>query len=264
MTSTPKHILLPSLLALLLATISASAVNIVSVPGFEDYPGSISDPVLEPAGYHLTSGTVTVDALESNFTDFIGNWGTFSAGNGISAPIGTGNDSNRATGNRKAGRYIQILPLDAVLNGATLQIDWRYGVADTYTSDVSFQVDVFAFNEATGGEAATTFNANLTFGGETFNSALLDSQVISLTYNAGDTANDDIDGIWHDAPTRFVNITQSWDYIGIAIKRNTGIGNSTAAQTDDVSIQIVPEPQTYALLFGAMVLVSALVRRRRA
>lgn len=240
------------------------AVNLLSVPGFESYPNSISDGVLEPAGYHRpASGTVTVDPLSSDFSGFIGNWGSFSAGNGMSAPIGVGNDSNIATGNRKAGSYIQILPLDAIANGDILQVDWRYGVAADYTSDVEFQMQVFALNEATGLEAPTTFNTNLVFGGEASNSAILATQVISLTYNAGDPANDDIDGIWRDAASTIVNITQEWDYIAIAIKRNTGIGNSTSAQTDDISIQVVPEPSTYAALAGVAVLGLALWRRRQ-
>jgi len=250
--------------ALLALPASLSAVNILSVPGFEAYPDSITDSVLEAAGYHRpTTGTVTVDDANADFTGFIGDWGSFSAGNGLDTPIGTGNDSTRVTANRKGGNYIQILPLDAISNGDQIQIDWRYGVAANYTSDVSFQVEVFALNEATGVEAATTFNTNLVFGGEAANSAILDTQTIDLIYNAGDTANDDIDGIWHDAPTRFVNIVQDWDYVGIAIKRTTGIGNSLDAQTDDVSIQVVPEPGYYAALAGLSMLALAYFRRRR-
>lgn len=48
------------------------------------------------------------------------------------------------------GRDIQILPLDAISNGDQLQIDWRDGVNAAHASDVSIQVDLFAYDEATG------------------------------------------------------------------------------------------------------------------
>ncbi len=246
---------------------SASGANLLSNPGFESFASSINDAVLSGSGYYAPAdytSPVTVDSGDANFTGFIGTWAGTIAGDGMtSAVVGTGNDSNRVTANRKGGRYIQILALDTISNGDTLQVDWRYGVDAAYVQDLSFQIEVFALNQATGGEAATTFTGGLSFGGETFNSSILTTQVVSLDYDAGDTANDDIDGIWHAAPTTFVNITEDWDYVGIAIKRTGGQGNVTNAQTDDVSIQIVPEPSTLVMFSGALVLFGLRFRRRR-
>ncbi len=247
----------------LVAAPCAHAANLLANPDFEALPNSINDAVLEASGFYYVSysSPVTVDGSDSNFTGFIGTWASGGAGNGISMPIGTGNDSSRATGNRKAGRYIQLLPFGTISMGDQIEVDWRYAVADTYTSNASFEIQVFGLNQATGGELPTTFTAGLVFDGEAFNSAILETTSVSLIYDALSPETDDIDGIWRDAPTTVIDITQEWDYVGVAIRRSAGITNSTLAQTDDVSLQIIPEPATGGLLL--LSLGSAILLRHR-
>ncbi|NLF31806.1 MAG: PEP-CTERM sorting domain-containing protein [Planctomycetes bacterium] len=244
--------------------LGASAhANLISNPGFEDFPNSITDSVLAEAGYYVGyTSPVTVDGSDPNFTGFIGTWAGTTAGNGMAVPVGAGNDSTRATGNRKAARYIQILPLGTISAGDQIKVDWQYGVAESYTASTGFVLEVFALNQAAAGEAPTTFTGTLGFGGEAVNTAILATQAVNLVYNAADPAHDDIDGLWHDAPGTIIDITEDWDYVGVAIRRTTGIGNSTAAQTDNISLTIVPEPTALSLL--ALAGLAGLRRRRAA
>ncbi len=238
-------------LSVLVTWAGISHANLLSDPGFQSYPNSITDSTL---GW-LVFSSVTVDEADANFQRLIDEWAVGGAGNGIATPVGSGNDSTRATGNRKAARYFQVLPLNTISNGDQIQVDFQYGVAASYTSNVSFTLQVFAVNQAADGEAATTISNGLALGGETHNRALLATTTVSLTYNVDDPDNDDIDGIWKDAPSTIIDIDQPWDYIGVALRRSSGLTNSTAAQTDNVSIAVIPEPGSIGLALMAVLLV---------
>jgi fibronectin-binding autotransporter adhesin len=97
-----------------------------------------------------------------------------------------------------------------------------------------------------GGESFTLFSANGgtlsgNFGSTTGNVSVTGSYVASLTNNAG---------IWTGTDTNGSGLTFTFETSGV----NAGI----------LSVSAIPEPATYAALFGALALAGATWQRRRA
>ena len=240
----------------LIATLSivalgaAASAHLLNDPGFEDQDGAYTVATMN----EITTTPVTVASGDADFVSMIGQWSRFTAGNGLFAPIGTGNSSDLAAPFRKKGKWHQILPLGTVAAGDKLAVNWQYGVAEEVAEDVSFEVILFGVNEATGGEAATTFDMGLTFGGESGNSAILGTSTVSVP-------NGSATGVWTDVSQSIIPLTADWDYIGIAVGRTQGATNATNQQIDNFSVTFIPEPASACLLLAGSIV--CLVRRRK-
>jgi hypothetical protein len=71
-----------------------------------------------------------------------------------------------------------------------------------------------------------------------------------------------LDGDLSGNPT--ISLSGSELVTGFALYANTGsvVGNDARVRLDLYGMEIVPEPSTYALLFGVLVLIGVVVRRR--
>ena len=97
----------------------------------------------------------------------------------------------------------------------------------------------------------------LTFGSNAIVETTSKAFTMSIDYNAGalDTGTLSIEG---DSTTYDIG---DYDYSFTNLRWRNGLGDSVASATN-MTVEVVPEPATYALIFGALAFVFVALRRR--
>ncbi len=138
------------------------------------------------------------------------------------------------------GTYTYTLSFDAYSAGTTVHAG-IFGLKSGTSSQI------YWLGSSTGrlraGDANLDFDFAVANTWENFNFNITSGVSVYLTNLKGDGAQ---------SPSDFRLVFQSWDETT----------NPPITYFDNVSLTVVPEPSTYAMLFGVLALVFALVRRR--